>query len=269
MLKPIFSLIIPVHNEEDTLQACLESIFRNRGRFEVIVVNDGSTDRTIDIAKKFPVKLINFHKGHSYAFAFNRGSKIARGKYLITLAGDFIVKKDFIKRLTSFIPFDCLSYHVLSYETKTIFQKNWSLYRAYIDFLGEKRYAIHCIRKKLFEKVGRFNENIFYNEDFDLKERLLRLNPVYKISDIVVHHIDPKTLSDFLRQRKWQGKGIYTSGSSLKYFIPCIFPPAMIIHFLKFYRFNKKFKDTFFYMVFDLFGRYVSFQEFLRLKIKK
>lgn len=264
------SIIIPAHNEEKVIEKCLNSL---KGQdCKVILVNDGSNDKTVEVAKKtgVPDKIINLKKGHSFSFAFNQGAKTADTKYILISAADMIFLPDFIERVKSHLPFDCLSCKVLSHKPKTIFQRNWSVYRNYAED-KENLHPIFCLKKKIFEKVGGYNEKIFYYEDFDFKKRVLQLNNInYKPSDIIVYHIDTETFSDFIRQRKWQGKGIYSYGrlKNLKYFLPCFFPLLMAFQFLKYYPSNKKFKNVFFYILFDLFGRFISLIEFLKCFIK-
>ena len=55
-----FTIIIPIYNEEDTLETFLEQLFQviKRKDFEIIVVDDASTDKSLEIMKKFPVKII-------------------------------------------------------------------------------------------------------------------------------------------------------------------------------------------------------------------
>jgi len=56
---PKFSVIIPVYNVEKFIGKCLDSVMNQTYKdYEVIVVNDGSTDNGIDIIKKYPVKII-------------------------------------------------------------------------------------------------------------------------------------------------------------------------------------------------------------------
>lgn len=59
---PFVSFIIPTLNAEKTLDMCLNSVFRQdypKDRFEVLLVDGGSTDRTLEIAKKYPVRMLN------------------------------------------------------------------------------------------------------------------------------------------------------------------------------------------------------------------
>jgi len=289
MNRKLISIIIPAHNEENVIGKCLSSLIRQdfRKKYEIIVINDGSIDKTKKIVKRYPVKLLNFKKDHSASFARNQGSKIAKGKYLIFVDADMIVPKNFVKRIESYLPFDCLSYHVLSYKPKTIFQRAWSAYRKYIDkpIEGEAKHCIHCIKKELFKKVGGYNEKIFYFEDSDLRGRILKSTANYRVSDIMVLHIDPKGLSDFVRQRKWHAKGILSILKekndilALKYFVPCLFLPItyvtsilfllyLVLFWLKFAIRTKELINSFLWFFLDYIGRFISLFYFIKELVK-
>ncbi len=99
----LFSVIIPVYNEEKILASCLNNLFHQdfpRKSYEVIVVNNNSTDNSAEIAKKFPVKLIDeSRKGLLYAR--NAGFKKSKGKYFINLDADCLVPKNWLQNIYS------------------------------------------------------------------------------------------------------------------------------------------------------------------------
>ena len=76
---PKYSIIIPVYNVEKYIKKCLDSVFSQTDKdFEVIVVNDGTKDNSMDIVKKYDVKIIN-QKNQGLSVARNRGVKEAVG----------------------------------------------------------------------------------------------------------------------------------------------------------------------------------------------
>lgn len=94
-----FSIIIPVYNVEDYISECLLSVLNQSEKdFEVIVVNDGSKDKSIDIAKKYPVKIIN-QENQGLSEARNTGVKHAKGEYILFLDSDDYWEKDLLKNL--------------------------------------------------------------------------------------------------------------------------------------------------------------------------
>lgn len=97
MMKPYFSVIIPVYNEEKNLHPLLEKLqtvlFQLKKPWEVIFVNDGSNDQSEEVLRELKseqsrVKIINFTRNFGQTAAFSAGFDSARGKILITLDAD-------------------------------------------------------------------------------------------------------------------------------------------------------------------------------------
>lgn len=87
------SIIVPVFNEEGAIVDLHRQIVaagqQLNGSFEIIFVNDGSTDDTLENLKKLsPIKIINFRKNFGQTAALDAGFKAAQGKYITALDGD-------------------------------------------------------------------------------------------------------------------------------------------------------------------------------------
>lgn len=98
---PFVSIIIPTYNSEETMEACLKSIFNldyNEDKYEVIVVDGYSKDRTLDISKKFPVKIL-MEKRKTRAAACKNGVENARGEYVALTDSDCTVASDWLSKL--------------------------------------------------------------------------------------------------------------------------------------------------------------------------
>ena len=97
---PKFSIVIPVYNVEKFIKRTLDSIKSQTFKdYEVIVVNDGSTDKSMDIVKKYDVKIIN-SKHVEVSEARNIGAKQAKGEYLVFLDSDDWWDKDLLKEVS-------------------------------------------------------------------------------------------------------------------------------------------------------------------------
>ena len=100
---PKFSIIIPVYNVEKYIDGCLKSVMNQTFKdYEVIVVNDGTKDNSMDIVKKYDVKVIE-QKNQGLSAARNTGVKHAKGDYLIFLDSDDSWNKDLLKELSKSI----------------------------------------------------------------------------------------------------------------------------------------------------------------------
>ncbi len=96
------SIIIPTYNSEETIEPCLEKIINESKNFEseIIVVDDNSNDKTVEIVKKFKsVKLIKLSKNKGAGNARNIGAKITKHETLCFVDSDIIISKDSIEHL--------------------------------------------------------------------------------------------------------------------------------------------------------------------------
>ena len=86
------SVIIPVYNQEELIVRCLDSIPK-RDDIEIIVINDGSTDKTLDTLfayrKKYPkLNIISYKVNHGVSYARNKAIEKSQGKYIIFIDSD-------------------------------------------------------------------------------------------------------------------------------------------------------------------------------------
>lgn len=107
MTKPFLSIVIPVYNNKTQLRHCLEaiqqSVFTN---WELIVVDDGSTDGADALARSFKARLLTTGSRSGPAAARNLGAKVARGEYLFFIDADCIIHPDTLANIVEVFDHD-------------------------------------------------------------------------------------------------------------------------------------------------------------------
>lgn len=104
MNNPLVSVVIPVYNGELYIAECIEQMLNQSYKnLEIIVVNDGSTDKTCQIAKSYPVKLIEFPQNRGNAIGKNAGMNAATGELIHFMDVDDAINLDFYKNMVSAI----------------------------------------------------------------------------------------------------------------------------------------------------------------------
>lgn len=95
IMEKTISLIIPNYNGSSTIGKCLDAAFASKyGNFEVIVVDDGSVDNSVEIIKKYPCRLVRMEKHAGAGAARNRGAKSSRGEVLFFTDADCLLRND-------------------------------------------------------------------------------------------------------------------------------------------------------------------------------
>lgn len=209
------SVIIPARNEEEVIGDCIENCL-NKGvcPFEIIVVNDGSTDRTAEIASAFKgVKVINFDVGHSASFARNRGAEHATGVILLFVDADMeITTEGYIEKISRVFenPKVVGAWLQGTAEYKTFLQKCQHVRTALtvnkMRKEGRSPVYLNAIRKEKFEKIGGYDESVFYYEDRDIAIRAEFFGEIVELP-VNAMHKEPSTFDEFIRQSKYVGKG--------------------------------------------------------------
>jgi len=222
MRKTKFSIIVPAHNEEDVIERAIKSVQNQTFKdFEIIVSNDGSTDKTREIVegltkKDKRIKILNRNKGHSAAYARNRGAEIAKGEILVFLDADTYLGKELLKKINNVSKkADAFAFHCLPVST-SFMSKVLSAFVGKSRDLKEKQYTkkdkekplFFCYKNKIYNKIKGYNENIFYYEDEELVNKIYTCEgKVFFINYTGQFYELPSTFKEFTRQCKWIGKG--------------------------------------------------------------
>ncbi len=188
--KPKISLIIPAYNEEKYLGSCLEHALKNGGSdfFEIIVIDNASTDQTATIASNYPQVRVVREDWKGLTRARERGLKEARGEILAYLDADTHLPpgwtKTAIKEFNQNPKLVALSGPYTYYDfprTQQIWIKlYWFAATVMYWFTGYMLVGGNfLIKKEVLEKMSGFNTKIeFYGEDTDLARRASKYGKV-------------------------------------------------------------------------------------------
>lgn len=238
-----FSIIVPVYNRIDEVADLLESLSRQTvNNFELVVVEDGSTQPCKDVVKlyegKFPIQYY-YKENEGRSIARNYGMERAEGDYFIFFDSDCVVPEDYFEKLQAqyeAMPVDCFGGPDAAHDSFSTTQKaiNYSM-TSFLTTGGIRGGKISLEKftprtfnmgfaRKVYESVGGFRE--MFSEDIDMSTRIR--NAGFSISlypDQYVYHKRRVDFKKFFRQ-------VYVFGMS-RITLKLLYPGSMkAVHFL-------------------------------------
>lgn len=215
------SVIIPVYNEEKVIGECLRSLGEQDLReFEVIVVDDGSTDGTVEAVKgmrnvKYKLQVLGQeHLGAGAAR--NLGAKQAWGEILVFVDADMTFQKNFLKKLVAPIVAGRAAGTWSGEEYVSNWGKVWARCWNYNEGIGSRRRmkkgakpVYRAIKRDVFEKAGGFEAG-GYTDDLSLVKRVGK-KPA-EVRGARFYHKNPESLGEVFFQARWVGKRRYKLG---------------------------------------------------------
>ncbi len=215
--NPLVTVIIPTHNEEKDIKACIDSILKQTyNKIEIIVVDDGSSDRTKEIVKKYRrVRLLEQeHKGPGEAR--NLGARKAKGKILVLIDADMILFEDYVEKLTRPVienkalgTIESIQYNVI--ESKM--QECWGKTVRLRQLSGFNSMTVRGVARDDFLQLGGFDRRYGYADDqtfyykYGIKFLILK--------DVKCYHKTPKTFKGVYKQSRWIGSSSLYSWISI------------------------------------------------------
>lgn len=215
------SIVIPAYNEEASIKSTIESALAldyPRNKLEIIVVDDGSRDKTYQIAKKFEnegrVKVFTKENGGKGS-ALNLGIGKARGEIVVTMDADTFVRENALKEMVSMFYSDNVMAVTPSmgiYSPKTFWQKVQHV-EYYMGVFLRKAFAtmnaVHitpgafsAYRREFFLKYGGYDEHNI-TEDLEIALRIQSNNYIIENNPkAVVYTIAPPGFRELLVQRR-------------------------------------------------------------------
>ncbi|MBI5442458.1 MAG: glycosyltransferase [Deltaproteobacteria bacterium] len=216
---PRLSVVVPAYNARATLGSCLEGLLAQsapRESYEIIVVDDGSSDGTGEVARSFPVRYLR-QDNRGPAAARNLGAREARGEIVLFTDSDCTPDAGWLERMVA--PLDDPRVVAVKGSYKT---RQGSLAARFAQAEFEDRYDLlgmstsidmidtysAAFRREVFVAMGGFDESfpVANNEDTDLSYRLSRAgHRLVFARDAFVYHRHPDTFRKYLRTKFWRG----------------------------------------------------------------
>jgi len=208
------SVIVPAYNAARTIARCIESLLGQnfpRRDFEIIVVDNNSTDTTAEIIKRYPVKYV-IEKKRGPAAARNAGIAASKGSILAFIDSDCFARKDWLREgLAAFEDgVGCVAGRVLASEPENVYEKiiaGRDEFNVPEDYHGHSPYAITAnviFRREVFDAVGMFDTAFRApaGEDVDICWRMLKGTAftLKRHDGAVVFHKHRSTLKSYFRQ---------------------------------------------------------------------
>ncbi len=217
-MKPLVSIVIPVYNGEDYLQEAIESALRQTyENIEILVVNDGSTDRTEQIARAYGDRIRYFYKPNGgVASALNYAIREMKGEYFSWLSHDDYDYPEKIELLVGAV-LGQKDKDVIAYCNFTLLDQRTGLFSPYCmeDYFAEKDRTngvfmmIHgrmdgctmLIPADNFRRVGLFDERLRTTQDYDMWFRMIRERRMIHVPRILhVSRVHEKQGSQTLKE---------------------------------------------------------------------
>ena len=244
---PYFSVIVPVYNRIDEVSDLLESLSHQTNTdFEVILVEDGSTEPCKHIADKYANRLDiqYYHKSNEgRSIARNYGIERARGQYFIFFDSDCVIPKEYFDALSKRLKVnytDCFGGPDAAHDSFTDTQKaiNYSM-TSFLTTGGIRGGKVQMEKfvprsfnmgysRKVWETIGGFRE--MFSEDIDMSTRIRQANfTIQLIRDAYVYHKRRTSLPKFWRQTYVFGmsritlKLLYPGSMKLVHCLPALF----------------------------------------------
>jgi len=220
---PSISIIVPAYNEEKCIERTIETLFEiSYPKKEIIVVDDGSTDRTYEIAKSFVpkgVKVVHRSNGGKWA-ALNYGMLFSKGEIILTVDADSLISRTALAEVVKNLQDPYVT--AVAGNVKVLNRINFLTRCQALEYITDINVAKRAMvifgstmvvpgvfgafRKEVLKGTGAYDPDTV-TEDFDTTIKALKSGGVVQaISAAYAYTEAPESLIDFYRQRlRWYG----------------------------------------------------------------
>ncbi len=189
MNRSLVSVIVTTLNSSATLENCLKSIARQSYKnIELIVIDNYSTDNTVEISKKYTKNV--WIEGPERSVQRNNGVKKAKGEYIVIIDSDMELNPQVIEHAVEKAEEDGAVQGIVIPEEsfgKGFWAACKQLERSYYVGISWME-AARFFKKRAFERVGGYNETMVSGEDWDLSQRVEALGRLDRIDDFILHN---------------------------------------------------------------------------------
>jgi len=180
-----------------------------QNRIEIIVVDNNSTDKTKEIARRYTKKVYN--KGPERSAQRNYGMlEKARGKYVMYLDADFTLEETLIEEAVERMESEknlVGLYIPLRWVGNNWIIKARGFEREFYD--GTVLDAVRFIRRRFFKEIGGFDESLYAGEDWDLNRRLSKLGKTAVLTSRIFHNEDDNiSIKDSVKKNNYYSKNL-------------------------------------------------------------
>ena len=216
--NPFVSVVIPTYNRKAALKECIDSLItQSYPEYEIIIVDDGSTDGTTRLLGEYsrnnPMVKYFHQENRGPGAARNLGIKNSKGDIICFTDDDCIADKDLIKNLVEVYTdknVGGVGGKVSDYKIKTIIER-YSRDRNLLNqeiFFNPVITANISYTREAMQKVGYFDESFIFSEDVDLSIRVrLKGFEIKYTPQAIIYHKHRATLKGLIKQQYNYGKG--------------------------------------------------------------
>jgi glycosyltransferase involved in cell wall biosynthesis len=280
----LVSIIIRTYNEETYLDRLIEGIniqISEDFETEIVVVDSGSTDSTLQIAERGNCRVIHIKKSDfSFGRSLNLGCEFANGDYLVFISGHCIPSsKYWLKELVSpLIKGACtyaygrqLGHETTKYSECRLFDKHFPVYSKMPQSGFFCNNANAAISKKVWERF-RFDEELSGLEDMDLAKKIVACGgDIGYVADAPVFHIHNESWQQVKTRYEREAYALksimpeihFSMTDFIKYFIAGVFEDSRMV--IKEKRFLSEFKNILLFRLMHYWGTFLGNHEHRKL----
>lgn len=209
-----FEIIVPAHNEEQYIEPLLKSLVNNGFLPEhIVVVDNGSTDRTVEIVQRNHCKIVSLPERVYPSQARNAGIQNSSADVLIFLDADVVVTAQWANRIKALIPLLSAGAALVGDTYRLSQHPSWIESIWFSPIYDQGKTYINggnlIVSRKAIDLLGGFDDSLETAEDVEFSERAKQLNiPLTFDQELYVYHEGyPSDIKSFFRRERWHGRG--------------------------------------------------------------